>query len=64
MTSEQKGVDVRDAIDARRYRKLRKVTPYRFKKLQDACTADAGDTLYFLADRFDALVDALPEPQP
>lgn len=45
--------------DAERYRKLRVVTPYRFKALQDACTADATDTLYFLGEKFDAAIDSL-----
>ncbi|UZE84667.1 hypothetical protein [Pseudomonas viciae] len=44
--------------EAVRYRFLRKVTPYRFKKMQDAATTDGGDVLYFHADRFDAAVDA------
>ena len=49
--------------DAARYRFLRKVTPYRFKKMQDAATTDGGDVLYFHADRFDAAIDAAqPEP--
>lgn len=49
--------------DAARYRWLRKVTPYRFKKMQDAATTDGGDVLYFHADRFDAAIDAAqPEP--
>lgn len=47
-----------DAEDAARYRWLRTVTPYRFKKLQDACIADATDTTYFLGDKFDAAIDA------
>lgn len=46
-----------DARDAARYRWLRKVTPYRFKKIQDASVTDGGDVLYFHADRFDAAID-------
>ncbi|WP_431093121.1 hypothetical protein [Pseudomonas brassicacearum] len=45
--------------EAVRYRFLRKVTPYRFKKMQDAATTDGGDVFYFHADRFDAAIDAL-----
>lgn len=45
--------------EAERYRLLRKVTPYRFKKMQDASVTDGGDVIYFHADRFDAQVDAL-----
>lgn len=44
--------------DAERYRWIKKVTPYKFKKIQDECIADAGDTLYFLSDKFDAEIDA------
>ncbi|ALQ01444.1 hypothetical protein [Pseudomonas brassicacearum] len=44
--------------EAVRYRFLRKVTPYRFKKMQDAATTDGGDVLYFHADRFDTAIDA------
>lgn len=44
--------------DSARYQWLRKVTPYRFKKIQDASVTDGGDVLYFHADRFDELVDA------
>ena len=44
--------------DAERYRWLRTVTPYRFKKLQDACIADATDTAYFLGDKFDTAIDS------
>lgn len=44
--------------DAERYRKLRTVTPYRFKKIQDQALTDGGDVLYFHADRFDAAIDA------
>ena len=36
------------------YRNLQKVTPYRFKKIQDAAVTDGGDVLYFHKDRFDA----------
>lgn len=45
-------------VDAERYRWLQKATPYRFKKIQDACISDAVDVLYFHKDRFDAAVDA------
>ena len=41
-----------------RYRTLSKITPYRFKKMQDASVTDGGDVLYFHADKFDALMDA------
>lgn len=41
-----------------RYGFLRKVTPYSFKKMQDASTTDGGDVIYFHADRFDAQIDA------
>lgn len=44
--------------DAERYRWLRKITPYRFRKLQEASIADTGDTLYFLGGKFDSFVDA------
>ena len=44
--------------DSERYQALRKVTPYRFKKMQDASVTDGGDVLYFHADKFDALMDA------
>lgn len=54
--AEQRNED--DQRDAERYRKLRKVTPYRFKKMQDTSVTDGGDVLYFHADRFDALMDA------
>lgn len=47
--------------DAARYRWLRKVTPYRFRKMQDAAVTDGGDVLYFHSDRFDAAVDAAIE---
>lgn len=47
-----------DAKDAARYRHLRKLTPYRFKKMQDAAATDAGDVVYFHADRFDTALDA------
>ena len=36
------------------YRHLQTVTPYRFKKIQDASVTDGGDVLYFHKDRFDA----------
>ena len=36
------------------YRNLQKVTPYRFKKIQDASITDGGDVMYFHKDRFDA----------
>ena len=36
------------------YRHLQKVTPYRFKKIQDASISDGGDVMYFHKDRFDA----------
>lgn len=36
------------------YRHLQKVTPYRFKKIQDASITDGGDVMYFHKDRFDA----------
>ena len=53
------------------YRHLQKVTPYRFKKIQDASITDGGDVMYFHKDRFDAalladmaeLVAALIEAQ-
>ncbi len=38
------------------YRHLQKVTPYRFKKIQDASITDGGDVMYFHKDRFDAAV--------
>lgn len=44
--------------DADRYRKLQKLSPYRFKKMQDASTTDGGDVFYFHRDRFDAYLDA------
>lgn len=43
--------------DAGRYKKLRTVTPYRFKKIQDLAISDGGDVFYLLADRFDAALD-------
>ena len=36
------------------YRHLQKVTPYRFKKIQDASITDGGDVMYYHKDRFDA----------
>lgn len=54
--AEQRNAD--DLRDAERYRKLRKVTPYRFKKMQDASVTDGGDVLYFHSGRFDVLMDA------
>lgn len=36
------------------YRHLQKVTPYRFKKIQDESITDGGDVMYFHKDRFDA----------
>jgi len=54
--AEQRNAD--DLRDAERYRELRKFTPYRFKKMQDASVTDGGDVLYFHADKFDALMDA------
>ena len=36
------------------YSHLQKVTPYRFKKIQDAAVTYGGDVLYFHKDRFDA----------
>lgn len=45
-------------VDAERYRKLRTVTPYRFKRMQDASVTDGGDVLYFHSGRFDVLMDA------
>lgn len=36
------------------YRHLQNVTPYRFKKIQDASITDGGDVMYFHKDRFDA----------
>lgn len=43
--------------DAERYRWLQMQSPYRFKKIQDACVIDSVDVLYFKADRFDELLD-------
>ncbi|MDH0287727.1 hypothetical protein N7414_01260 [Pseudomonas sp. GD04087] len=47
--------------DAERYRELRKITPHRFKKMQEVATTDGGDVFYFHADRFDAALDAALE---
>jgi len=47
--------------DAARYRELRKITPYRFRKIQEAATTDGGDVFYFHADRFDAGLDTALE---
>lgn len=47
--------------DARRYRALCKVTPYRFRKMQEASITDGGDVFYFHRDRFDEDLDALIE---
>ena len=59
--AERRNAD--DIRDAERYRELRKITPYRFKKIQDASVTDGGDVLYFHADRFDAQLDELlPKP--
>lgn len=44
--------------DAERYRWLQMQSPYRFKKIQDACVIDSVDVLYFKADRFNELLDA------
>jgi hypothetical protein len=41
-----------------KYRWLQKVTPYKFKKMQDASTTDGGDVLYFHENRFDIEVHA------
>jgi len=46
------------ATAERRYEALQKLTPYRFKKMQDASVTDGGDVLYFHSDKFDALMDA------
>ena len=43
-----------DAVMVDMYRHLQTVTPYRFKKIQDASVTDGGDVLYFHKDRFDA----------
>lgn len=48
----------RMAKDAARYRWLQKATPYRFKKIQDACIIDGGDVFYFKAPEFDDIVDS------
>lgn len=55
--AEQQAREAAERV-AERYRWLRKTTPYRFKKMQDASVTDGGDVLYFHADRFDAAVDA------
>lgn len=55
--AERRNAD--DLRDAERYRKLRTVTPYRFKKMQDASVTDGGDVLYFHSERFDVLMDAV-----
>lgn len=47
--------------DAARYRVTQKITPYRFKKIQDASISDACDVLYFHKDRFDSEIDAMQE---
>jgi nucleoside-diphosphate-sugar epimerase len=47
--------------DAARYRVTQKITPYRFKKIQDVSISDAGDVLYFHKDRFDSEIDAMQE---
>lgn len=44
--------------DRERYQKLRTVTPYRFKKIQDSAITDGGDVFYFHSDKFDAGLDA------
>lgn len=45
-------------VDVDRYHKLRTVTPYRFKKIQDGAITDGGDIFYFHSDRFDEALDA------
>jgi hypothetical protein len=46
------------ATAERRYQGLQKLTPYRFKKMQEASVTDGGDVMYFHSDKFDALMDA------
>lgn len=41
-----------------RYHWLRKQTPYRFKKIQDASLIDGGDVVYFHSGNFTAAIDA------
>jgi hypothetical protein len=41
-----------------RYNFLSKVTPHKFKKMQEAASTDGGDVIYFHADRFDAQIAA------
>jgi hypothetical protein len=41
-----------------KYHWLQKVTPYKFKKMQDASITDGGDVLYFHENRFDIEVHA------
>jgi len=50
------------AVVERRYEGLQKLTPYRFKKMQDACVTDGGDVLYFHSYKFDVLMDAALKP--
>lgn len=45
-------------LGAERYDKLRTVTPYRFKKIQDGSITDGGDVFYFHSDKFDEALDA------
>ncbi|MGY2441379.1 hypothetical protein [Pseudomonas sp. SDO52101_S400] len=47
-----------------RYNFLSKVTPYKFRKMQEAASTDGGDVIYFHADRFDAQIDAALNPNP
>lgn len=44
--------------DVERYQKLRTITPYRFKRIQDSAITDGGDVFYFHSDKFDAGLDA------